>query len=185
MQSPVAVMQAPGDTSRWFVVEQQGIVRVFPNTSNVGNSDVSVFINISGRVQSGGERGLLGMAFHPDFGNGNLEVFLSYTRNNGGTESVISRFRSIDAGLTLDDTMEEIILTIPQSDTNHNGGQIAFDSDGLLYAGWGDGGGGGDPFDRAQDNNYLLGTMTRIDVDGGVPYAIPPGNPFAANAANP
>jgi hypothetical protein len=80
------------------VVEQQGIVRVFPNTSNVGNGDVSVFVNISGRVQSGGERGLLGMAFHPDFGNGNLEVFLSYTRNNGGTESVISRFRSIDVG---------------------------------------------------------------------------------------
>jgi glucose/arabinose dehydrogenase len=81
--------------------------------------------------------------------------------------------------------MEDIILTISQSDTNHNGGQIAFDSDGLLYAGWGDGGGTGDPFDRAQDNNYLLGTITRIDVDGGVPYAIPPGNPFAANAANP
>ncbi|TDJ32839.1 MAG: hypothetical protein E2O53_11265, partial [Gammaproteobacteria bacterium] len=174
LQAPVAMMQAPGDTSRWFVVEQQGIVRVFPNMANVTNNDVSVFIDISARVVSGGERGLLGMAFHPNFSNGNFEVFVSYTRSNGGQrESIIRRFRSFDNGLTLDDTVDEIILTIPQDNSNHNGGQIAFGPDGFLYAGWGDGGGGGDPFERAQDNNYLLGTFTRIDVDGGVPYAIP------------
>jgi len=185
MQAPVAMMQAPGDTSRWFVVEQQGIVRAFPNMANVSDADVSVFIDISARVQSGGERGLLGMAFHPNFGNGNFEVFLSYTRNNGGLESVVSRFRSNDNGLTLDATMEDIILTIPQNFANHNGGQIAFGPDGFLYAGWGDGGSGGDPNDRAQDTSNLLGTITRIDVDAGVPYAIPAGNPFIANAANP
>jgi glucose/arabinose dehydrogenase len=186
LQAPVAFLQAPGDSSRWFVVEQQGIVRVFPNNANVMDADVSVFVDISGRVQSGGERGLLGMAFHPDFGaNNNFEVFLSYTRNNGGQlESAVSRFRSIDNGLTLDDTMEDIILTISQDDRNHNGGHIAFGPAGYLYAGWGDGGGGGDPLDRAQDTRYLLGTMTRIDVDGAVPYAIPAGNPFAANSAN-
>ena len=98
MQSPVALLQAPGDPSRWFVIEQQGIVRVFPNMANVTNNDVSVFIDISARVVSGGERGLLGMAFHPNFGNGNFDVFLSYTRNNGGPESAITRFRSIDNG---------------------------------------------------------------------------------------
>jgi glucose/arabinose dehydrogenase len=186
MQAPVAMMQAPGDASRWFVVEQIGVIRVFPNTPNVTNTDVSSFLDINARVLSGGEQGLLGVAFHPDFGNGNFEVFVSYTRINGGQrESVISRFRSNDNGLTLDNGMEDIILTIPQDSANHNGGQIAFGADGLLYAGWGDGGGAGDPLDRAQNTSNLLGTMTRIDVDGGAPYLIPAGNPFAVNAANP
>lgn len=184
MQAPVAMMQAPGDTNRWFVIEQQGIVRVFPNMANVTNNDVSVFIDIRTRVLSGGEQGLLGMAFHPNFGNGNFEVFLSYTRNNGGLESAITRFRSNDNGLTLDATMEDIILTIPQEFNNHNGGQITFGPDGFLYAGWGDGGSGGDPNDHAQNTNNLLGTITRINVNGGTPYAIPAGNPFAANSAN-
>ncbi len=167
MQAPVAMMQAPGDTSRWFVMEQSGVVRVFPNMENVANSAVSVFIDIRTRVLSGGERGLLGIAFHPDFGNGNFEVFLSYTRNNGGQEeSVVSRFRSIDFGMTLDDTVEDLILTIPQPNSNHNGGNIAFGSDGFLYAGWGDGGGGGDPGGNGQNTTTLLGTFTRIDVDG-------------------
>lgn len=185
MLAPVAMMQAPGDTSRWFVVEQQGIVRVFPNTANVTNNDVNVFIDIRARVQSGGERGLLGMAFHPNFGNGNFEVFLSYTRNTGILESAVTRFRSIDNGQTLDDAMEDVILTIPQEFSNHNGGQIAFGSDGFLYAGWGDGGSGGDPNDRAQDTSNLLGTITRIDVDSADPYAIPVGNPFKVNELNP
>ena len=185
MQAPIAMLQAPGDPSRWFVIEQQGIVRVFPNMANVTNNDVSLFIDISARVVSGGERGLLGMAFHPNFGNGNFDVFLSYTRNNGGLESAVTRFRSIDNGQTLDATMEDIILTIAQGFDNHNGGQIAFGPDGFLYAGWGDGGSGGDPNDHAQNTTDLLGTFTRIDVDGIAPYEIPAGNPFAANAANP
>jgi glucose/arabinose dehydrogenase len=186
MQAPVAMMQAPGDPIRWFVIEQQGIVRVFPNMPNVPNADVNVFADIRARVVAGGEMGLLGMAFHPDFGNGNFEAFLSYTRINGGQrESVISRFRSFNNGLTLDTTMEDIILTIPQDFSNHNGGQITFGPDGFLYAGWGDGGGSGDPNDHAQNTTDLLGTMMRIDVDGAIPYAIPPGNRFETNAANP
>ena len=80
--------------------------------------------------------------------------------------------------------MEDIILSIPQGFSNHNGGQIAFGPDGYLYAGWGDGGGAGDPLDRAQDTSNLLGTMIRIGADGGTPYAIPSDNPFVANAAN-
>lgn len=179
------MIQAPGDASRWFVVEQQGIVRVIPNIANATDADVSVFIDISARVLDGGERGLLGMAFHPDFGNGNFEVFFSYTRNNGGIESAITRFRSNDNGLTLDDTVEDIILTIPQDFDNHNGGKIEFGPDGYLYAGWGDGGSGNDPNDRGQDTTNLLGTFTRIDVDGGIPYSIPADNPYFINAANP
>lgn len=185
MSSPVAFMQAPGDSSRWFVVEQAGIVRVFPNIADPTDNDVSEFIDISARVVDGGERGLLGMAFHPDFGNGNFNVYLSYTRNNGGLESVVSRFGSADNGLTLDPAVEDVVLTIMQDFSNHNGGQVGFGPDGFLYAGWGDGGDGGDPNDRAQDTLNLLGTMTRIDVDAASPYAIPAGNPFAANAANP
>ena len=185
MSSPVAFLQAPGDSSRWFVVEQAGIVRAFPNVADPTDADVSVFIDVSARVADGGERGLLGVAFHPDFGNGNFDVYLSYTRNNGGLESVVSRFRSINNGLTLDPTVEAIIHTIPQEFGNHNGGQIAFGPDGFLYAGWGDGGDSGDPNDRAQDTMNLLGTMTRIDVDSAIPYGIPAGNPFASNTANP
>jgi glucose/arabinose dehydrogenase len=178
MLQPVAMLQALGDTSRWFVVEQQGVVRVFPNMANVTNADVGVFADIRTRVVDGGERGLLGMAFHPDFGNGNFEVFLSYTRMSGMLESVINRFHSNTNGMTLDTSMDDIILTIPQIFENHNGGHIAFGPDGFLYCGWGDGGGSGDPNDRAQDTSNLLGTMTRIDVDGGMPYAIPMDNPF-------
>ncbi len=185
MQAPVAMLQAPGDTSRWFVVEQQGIVRVFPNMTNVTNDQASVFADIRTRVLDGGERGLLGMAFHPNFdngGNGNFEVFLSYTGMNGG-ESVINRFHSMNNGMTLDTSMDDIILTIPQPFANHNGGHIAFCPQpfcpqGYLVAGWGDGGGSGDPGDNAQDRSNLLGTMIRIDVDGGMPYAIPMDNPF-------
>jgi glucose/arabinose dehydrogenase len=179
LSNPVAMMYAPGNGLRWFVVEQQGVVRSFPGTVGTTNADVTVFIDISARVSSGGETGLLGMAFHPDFAN-NGEVLLSYTRT--GPVSYISRFRSMDGGLTLDESSEEVIMTIVQDFGNHNGGHIAFGPDGYLYAGWGDGGSGGDPNDRAQDTSNLLGTFTRIDVDGGNPYAIPPTNPFAGNA---
>jgi glucose/arabinose dehydrogenase len=184
MQAPVAMLQAPGDTSRWFVVEQQGLVRVFPNRANVSNAEARVFADIRTKMIDGGERGLLGMAFHPDFGNGNFEVFLSYTRISGQLESVINRFHSQDNGMTLDTSIDDIILTIPQPFDNHNGGHIAFCPQGYLVAGWGDGGGSGDPADNAQDTSNLLGAMIRIDVDGDMPYAIPMDNPFAANAAN-
>jgi glucose/arabinose dehydrogenase len=185
LQAPVAMMQAPGDSSRWFVVEQRGTVRIIPaNTGTIiTDNDISTFIDISGRVTNGGETGLLGMAIHPDFAT-NGEVFLSYTRG-GPLTSYVSRFRSFDGGLTLDSSSEEIIMTILQDFSNHNGGHIAFGPDGFLYAGWGDGGSAGDPNNRAQDTSNLLGTFTRIDVDGGSPYSIPDGNPYFASAANP
>ena len=177
--SPVGLLQAPGDNTRWFAIEQAGFVWVFDNDPNV--SSQTMFLDITNLVRSGGESGLLGMAFHPNFGAGNFYVYVSYTRQGAPIESVVSRFASNDGGLTLDPLTETIIMTIAQDDLNHNGGQLAFGPDGFLYGGWGDGGGAGDPLERAQQTNNLLGTFTRIDVDSASPYAIPPDNPFAGN----
>jgi len=179
--SPVALLQAPGDGSRWYVVEQAGVVRVFDDDPNVQQAAVEVFIDIRGRVTSGGELGLLGMAFHPDFA-ANGRVYLSYT---GGVPltSVVSRF-TVNAGTgNLDPNSESVVISVPQDRTNHNGGHIAFGPDGYLYVGLGDGGGAGDPNERAQDTTYLLGSILRLDVDGAPPYAIPPDNPFAGNTS--
>jgi len=176
---PVALLQAPGDDTRWFVVEQPGIVRVFDNQANVAAS--SVFADISARVDdSFNEAGLLGMAFHPDFAL-NGEVFLSYTRG-GPLTSVVSRFTVEASGDSLDEASEEVILEAAQPNSNHNGGNIRFGPDRLLYAGFGDGGGAGDPNGNGQDTSTYLGSIVRIDVDGAPPYEIPGTNPFANNA---
>jgi glucose/arabinose dehydrogenase len=180
LAAPVSLQQAPGDATRWFIVEQAGTIRAFANDD--GATATLSFLDITGRVRFGGERGLLGMAFHPDFPN-TPEVFVSYTRQPDGT-SLVSRFTSTDGGQTLDPSSEQVILSMPQDFANHNGGNIVFGPDGHLYIGFGDGGDGGDPLERAQDNTNLLGTMVRIDIDGGSPYAIPaaePANPFAVN----
>lgn len=174
----IRLLQAPGDSSRWFAVEQRGVVWVFDNDANVAST--TVFIDISARVNSGpGEAGLLGMAFHPDWGtDGNYEVFLSYTRG-AQLESAVSRFYSLDNGATLDSGIEDIIMTQYQPFGNHNGGNIEFGpNDGYLYAGWGDGGSSGDPMDNAQNQMTWLGSFTRVDVDNGTPYSIPADNPF-------
>ena len=117
------------------------------------------------------------MAFHPDFAS-NGKVFLSYT--NAALESVVSRF-TVDATGNLDPASEEILLTVQQPFGNHNGGNIIFGPDGFLYVGFGDGGGGGDPEENAQDTSNLLGSIVRIDVDGAGEYTIPGDNPFAGN----
>jgi glucose/arabinose dehydrogenase len=182
--APVSLQQAPGDTTRWFVVEQGGTIRAFANVD--GATATLEFLDISDRVISGGERGLLGMAFHPDFPS-TPDVYVSYTGAPDLT-SYVSQFSSADAGQTLDAASEQVILSVPQDFANHNGGNIVFGPDGYLYIGFGDGGSGGDPLDRAQDNTNLLGTMVRIDIDTAVPYAIPsadPGNPFAVNQTCP
>ena len=179
---PLGMMQAPMDSTRWFVLERAGRVRIFDNNPAV-NVFAADFIDISGMVDSGpGEAGLLGMAFHPNF-QMNGQVYLSYTQTGAPLVSYISRFLSLDGGQTLDPMTEVPLLTINQDFGNHNGGNIAFSPlDGLLYIGLGDGGSGGDPNNRAQDTTNLLGAMLRIDVNAGAPYAIPPGNMFAGNA---
>jgi glucose/arabinose dehydrogenase len=153
------------------------VVQVFDNDPSVNTS--SVFIDISVRVNSFfSEAGLLGMAFHPNF-PANPQVFLSYTSTGAPLISNVTRFVSLDGGATLDPTSEIPIMTVLQDFSNHNGGNIVFGPDGFLFAGWGDGGGGGDQLNRAQDTSNLLGTITRIDVDGAIPYAVPGDNPFA------
>jgi glucose/arabinose dehydrogenase len=188
---PVAMLQAPNDASRWFVVEQGGVVRVFDNTPNVAT--MATFIDISARVTfpAGSELGLLGMAFHPQFST-NRRVYLFYSHNDvnlGGLVSRLSEFTATTLGLTLDPTTERVLITIPKpnGETNHNGGNLAFGPDGLLYAGLGDGGGGNDnhgAIGNAQSTNTVLGKMLRINVlpgTVGIGYNIPSSNPFASN----
>jgi glucose/arabinose dehydrogenase len=180
--SPVALKQAPNDPSRWFVVEQGGLVRVFENDPDA--TDTEDFIDLTGRVHASGEAGLLGMAFHPDFAT-NGRVFLNFSvLAGGGVRSITAEFTSPD-GQTLDPDSERVLLAVDKPGENHNGGNLEFGpNDGFLYVGLGDGGGGGD---EAQDRRSLLGKMLRIDVDvqpGGAPYGIPSGadgNPAAGN----
>jgi len=175
---PLGLLQAPGDASRWFVVEQDGFVRTFANNAAV--SVTSQFVNIDARVDSTcSECGLLGMAFHPQFSS-NRQVFLAYTRNNSGLQSVVSRFTSPDGGLTLDPNSEQVLFTLRQPFDNHNGGDIKFSGvDGFLYIALGDGGSGGDPQNNGQAINTTLGKILRINVNAGAPYTIPGDNPFA------
>jgi glucose/arabinose dehydrogenase len=177
---PVALKQPPGNGARWYVVEQSGVIRVFDNNQNA--SSASVALDISARVDSSfNESGLLGMAFHPSF-PGTPEIFVSYTRTDNPLISYVSRFLTSNGGVTFIPGSEEVILTVIQDSSNHNGGDVAFGPDGFLYIGFGDGGGGGDPNDNAQNLNNMLGTIARIDVDGGTPYAIPASNPNFGNA---
>lgn len=177
-QSPVLMIQAPGDSTRWYVVEQRGVIRTFANDN--ATAAVGTFLDLQSRVHSGGEAGLLGMAFDPGFA-ANGRVYLSYTADptvsGAALESRISRFTL--AGGVPDPASEEILLTLAQPYENHNGGNIAFGPDGFLYAGFGDGGSGGDPLGNGQNRSTLLGKLVRIDVSAGGAYTIPATNPFA------
>jgi uncharacterized repeat protein (TIGR03806 family) len=174
LAEPVAMLQAPGDASRWYVVQKGGTVRVFANTAT---PTATTFITLP--VNSGGEGGLLGMAFHPQWAT-NRYVYLSFTEGSPMV-SVVARFTMSANFMTADPATRVNIIRVPQpAETNHKGGNIAFDRNGLLFYGLGDGGGGGDPYSTGQDTTDLLGSMMRLDVDGGTPYAIPPDNPFAS-----
>ncbi len=185
---PLAMLQAPGDDSRWFVLEKStGSIRVFDNVPTAAAA--SDFLTVG--VNAASEGGLLGLAFHPQYAT-NQEAFVSFTEPSGassGMTSVVARFTSRDNGLTLDPGSRQDIVRLDQPYQNHDGGNIVFGpADGYLYAGFGDGGSGGDPQGHAQNTKDLLGTMLRLDVDGGTPYAIPGGangNPFAGNAPCP
>lgn len=178
---PVELASPDDNTDRIFVVEQKGIIRVFENSSSVQRS--TVFLDIEKQVSSGGEMGLLGLAFHPEYKT-NGYFYLNYTRRNP-QETVISRF-SVSASNpnTADPNSETILLRFGQPYDNHNGGKVAFGNDGFLYIGTGDGGSWGDPKNRAQDRTELLGKILRIDVNkpaGKLKYSIPPDNPYAGS----
>ena len=180
---PLAIRQAPGNDLSWYVAEQPGrIMRIRRDNQQFATT---VFADIRARVNDGpNEAGLLGMAFDPQFVR-NGRVYLSYTRDNGGLESVLSRFLSKDGGATLDTDSEQVLLTVRQPYGNHNGGNILFGADGYLYFGLGDGGSGGDPQGNGQNLQTLLGSLLRLDVSGDAGYSIPPDNPFANGAGRP
>ena len=168
-------LTAPRGDRRLFVVEQPGRIRVVRNGSLLGTP----FLDITARVGAGGERGLLGLAFHPQYGT-NGRFYVNYTDRSGDTH--IAEFRVSGNPDAADPGTERLILFVEQPFTNHNGGQIAFGPDGRLYIGLGDGGSGGDPFRNGQDLATPLGKMLRIDVDSGSPFAVPPDNPFVGRA---
>jgi glucose/arabinose dehydrogenase len=162
---------APSGDSRLFIVEQTGRIRIVKD----GTLLSSPFLDISARISSGGERGLLGLAFHPRYG-ANGYFFLNYTDRAGDTRIV--RFGTSAEADRADPDSGKPILSVDQPYANHNGGMLLFGPDGMLYIGMGDGGSGGDPQGNGQNKGTLLGKLLRIDVDSGDPYAIPAGNPF-------
>ena len=179
--SPVAFVQDPTDRTVQFVVQQGGRIRVLRN----GTTLPTDFLNLTGSIVSGGERGLLGLAFAPDYAS-SARFFVNFTNTSGDT--VVARFRRsadpavADPSSRFDLRLDGAQRFIEQPFTNHNGGHLAFGADGYLYIGLGDGGSGNDPDHRAQNPAELLGKMLRIDInvpDGdSAGYRIPADNPF-------
>ena len=155
-----------------YALEQPGRIRIINPDGSVAPEPL---LDIHDRVKAGGEQGLLGLAFDPDFAT-NGRFFVDYTDNRGNT--TLSEFIRAPDG-TVDAAAERILLTVNQPFSNHNGGMLAFGPDGYLYIGLGDGGSGGDPHGNGQNVGVLLGKILRIDVDAGDSYAIPADNPFA------
>ena len=178
LSRPLHVAAPKLDPNRLFIVEQPGRIRLVKN----GQLLPEPFLDITSRVSCCGERGLLSVAFHPDFEN-NSRFFVDYTNLDGNT--VIARYTVGGAPDVVDAASERILLTIPQPFANHNGGQLAFGPDGYLYAGMGDGGGGGDPQENGQKDTTPLGKLLRLDVNAANPpyYAVPPSNPNAGAGA--
>jgi glucose/arabinose dehydrogenase len=171
---PVLVTSARDASRRVFVVEQGGKVRIIKS----GTVLATPFMDLSSIVSKGGERGLLGLAFHPSFKT-NGKVYVNYTNLSGNT--VIAEYRVTTNANRVTASTARRLLTIAQPFANHNGGGIAFGPDGYLYIGMGDGGDAGDPGNRAQSLSYLLGKMLRINVNGRTTtrgYLIPASNPY-------
>ena len=174
LSSPLFLTNAGDSSGLVYIVQQGGQIIVADGAGHRRGT----FLDIQGRITSGGERGLLGLAFHPDFRH-NRRFFVDYTDKNGNTN--ISEFRATSM-TTADAGSERVILHVAQPYPNHNGGMVAFGADGFLYIGMGDGGSAGDPNNNGQSLGTLLGKILRIDVnrkDGGLQYAIPGTNPFA------
>ncbi len=175
---PVDIQTPRDGSNRLFVISQPGQILVFDNSSSASNS--KTFLDIRSDVLAGGEQGLLGMAFHPDFSS-NGYFYVDYTAGSP-RRTVISRFQvSASDPDKADAGSELVLLEVEQPYSNHNGGQIQFGPDGYLYISFGDGGSGGDPQNNGQNLSTLLGSIIRIDVDraeNGNYYAIPEDNPF-------
>lgn len=173
---PVDIKHA--NDSRLFIVEQDGVIKI---VSSGGITNPTAFLDIDARVRStGNEQGLLGLAFDPNYATNN-RFYVNYINNSGNT--VIARFTTSSNPDVADINSEEILLTVNQPYTNHNGGSLAFGNDGYLYIALGDGGSGGDPDNYAQNLQSHLGKILRIDVSGATGYTVPATNPFVGNPA--
>ncbi|MEJ5351773.1 MAG: PQQ-dependent sugar dehydrogenase [Melioribacteraceae bacterium] len=181
IEQPVDIQNANDGTNRLFIVSQPGKIYVIENDSNV--TSAKVFLDISEKVLFGGEQGLLGLAFHPDYKN-NGYFFVDYTTSNP-RRTIISRFSvSKDNPNRADKNSELILLEVEQPYSNHNGGQLTFGPDSFLYISFGDGGSAGDPQNYAQNLKSHLGKILRIDVnkvENNKNYSIPNDNPFKGN----
>lgn len=169
---PVGLGNAGDGSGRLFILEQAGVIRILQDEQLLPEP----FLDITDRVGCCGERGLLGLTFHPQYSE-NRFFFVNYTDLNGDT--VIARFQAAEGANLADSGSEDKLLVVQQPYRNHNGGGLAFGLDGYLYIGLGDGGSGGDPLGNGQNTNTLLGKILRLDIDQGDPYAIPPDNPFS------
>jgi hypothetical protein len=180
-EQPVDIQHSGDGSNRLFVVSQPGIIYVFENDNNT--TIKKVFLDIRDKVLFGGEQGLLGLAFHPDYKT-NGYFYINYTTSNP-RRSIVSRFKvSNNDPNVADRNSELVLLTVDQPYSNHNGGQTSFGPDGYLYISFGDGGSGGDPQNYAQNLRSLLGKILRIDVNktfGNLNYSIPDDNPYKGN----
>jgi glucose/arabinose dehydrogenase len=175
LNGPLDLQAVPGDRTRLFVVEQGGRILIIRNGAIVPTP----FLDVSNRIRAGGEQGLLGLAFHPSYAQ-NGRFFVNYTDTRGDTH--VAEFRVTANPDVADPASERLLLFVDQPFDNHNGGGLAFGTDGKLYLGLGDGGSGGDPMGNGQSLGTHLGKMLRIDVDAGTPYGVPADNPFTRTA---
>lgn len=176
--SPVDITNAGDD--RLFVVERSGRIKIIDENAVVVSNPFLDIDNLVANTSGQSERGLLGLAFHPDYIN-NGYFFVNYTDNSG--ETVLARYERDSSDPNLADPNSALVfMTIDQPYSNHNGGGIKFGPDGYLYIGMGDGGSGNDPDQYGQNTQSLLGKMLRIDIDNGAPYSIPASNPFVNDA---
>ena len=173
LTNPVYLTHAGDGSGRLFVVEQAGKIRIVQDGSLLSIP----FLDIQNRVTSGGEMGLLSVAFHPSY-KSNRRFFVNYTDRRPNLKTIVAEYQASAANPNSAGTTEKVVLTIDQPYDNHNGGQLQFGPDGYLYIGMGDGGSGGDPQGNGQNKNALLGKLLRIDVDRDSPYGVPAGNPF-------
>ncbi len=169
LERPVFVTDAGDGSGRLYVIEQYAGIRVIEPD---GRLLPEPFLDLSGKVATDNEQGVLGLAFHP---LDPARFFVNITNTEGDT--VIAEYRTLDPA-SADPASRRVLLRVDQPYANHNGGMLAFGPDGYLYASLGDGGSGGDPHGNGQSLKTLLGKILRIDVDGDEPYSIPPENPF-------
>jgi glucose/arabinose dehydrogenase len=172
--SPVYLTAAPGDTQRLFVVEQDGRVLVLHHDTVQSRP----FLDIRGQIAAGGERGLLSLAFDPLYDT-NGRFFVYFTNPAGDIRIVRYNVSATDADSADEATADTVLAVAHPGQANHNGGQLQFGPDGMLWAGTGDGGGDGDPDGNGQDKHVLLGKLLRLDVRGASGYIVPADNPFA------